>query len=151
MIDSIIIRKANNSDLEAILKLIDSSKANNSKPMELHDANTVFLSMLDDPNYFQLIATTEEGIVGIITLVIIMQMTHEGATTAFINNLMVSENIELAEEKGIIASELLQFSTQLAQEYGCHKTIVQSDFQAELTETAANQLGFKKNTQSLEI
>ncbi len=151
MIDSIIIRKANESDLEAILALIDSSKANNSKPMQLHDANTIYQSMLDDSNYFQIIASTEQAIVGVITLVIIMQMTHEGASTAFINDLIISNTIEDTIEKKTIANDLLKYTTHLAQEYGCHKAIIQSDYQYELVEEICLQLGLKKNTHSFEL
>ncbi|GEM_PF-2682368 len=151
MLDNVIIRKANESDLQAIMSLIVDTGADNGKKMELHDANVVYQSMLNDSNYFQIIATTEQEIVGIITLVIVMQMTHEGETIAFISDLIISNNANNRDEQLGIAHELLKYTTNLAQEYGCHKTIMQSNHQQNLSELAGSQLGFKQNIHSFEL
>ena len=142
MSDTIIIRKANESDLKDILAIINSPEADNGVVMQMHDANTVYLSMLEDSNYFQIIASSEQGIVGIVSLVIIMQMTHEGSTSAYITDLIIAPD----ENKTAIATQLLQYATDLAQEYGCYKTIVNCDYQNEPTESACRGLGFEKST-----
>jgi len=148
MPDNIIIRKANESDLEDILKLINMPAIDNGVVMESLDGNAVYQSILDDPNYFQIVATTEEEIVAYVTLIIIVQMTHEGATTALITDLIVSEGIENKETQADIASDLLEFTLSLAQEYGCYKTIVENDYLPKLTETACETFEFTKNTHS---
>ncbi len=151
MSDDIIIRKAIESDLEEILALINAPEADNGTAMELRDANTVYQSILNDSNYFQLIASNEQGIVGLVTLVIIEQMTHEGSTTAFISDLIVSEKSLNQEAQAVTASELLQYTSNLAEEYGCYKTIIQSDYQSELTETACEALNYSTNSHSFLI
>ena len=139
MTDNIIIRKANNDDLEAILELINSPQADNGTAMESRDANTIYQSILEDPNYFQIVASSENGIIGMVTLVIIMQMSHEGTTSALITDLITVENDNSAE----IATQLLLYTTNLAQEYGCYKTILHSDYQLSQTASAAQALGLK--------
>lgn len=146
MSDIIIIRKANESDLEEVLALINAPEADNGKVMALRDAQTIYQSILNDSNYFQIIASTEQGIVGLVTLVIIVQMTHEGSTTAFISDLIVSEELSSQETQITIARDLLQYAVDLAQEYGCYKTIIENDYQQELTESACETLNFKKSS-----
>lgn len=142
MTDNIIIRKANHDDLKAVLALIDSPQADNGHAMEQRDGNTVFQSILDDPNYFQIVASSEQGIIGMITLVIIMQMTHEGATSALITDMITSND----ENNSEIAYELLKYATDLAQEYGCYKIVFQCDYQTNLSTSACQKLGFEKST-----
>jgi len=142
MSDNIIIRKANESDLEGILALISLPEVDNGNVMGLHDANPVYQSILNDSNYFQIVASSEQGIIGVVTLVIIMQMTHEGATTALITDLIITP----ADNSTAIASQLLQYSTDLAQEYGCYKTILHCDYQNNQTTSACQKLGFEKST-----
>ncbi|MCU7799431.1 MAG: hypothetical protein KZQ70_04605 [gamma proteobacterium symbiont of Lucinoma myriamae] len=148
MSDNIIIRKANESDLEEILALIDAPEADNGIAMELRDANTIYQTILNDPNYFQIIASSEQGIVGIVTLVIIVQMTHEGSTTALISDLIVSEKLLHRELQATVARDLLQYTSNLAQEYGCYQSIIQNDYQSELTEAACKALDFEKSSHS---
>lgn len=136
----IIIRKANESDLEAILTLINSVDVDNGNAMELRDANTVYQSILDDSNYFQIVASTEDEIIGMVTLVIIMQMTHEGSTSALVTDLIVTENAD----KAMIASDLMRYVMALANEYGCYKTIISNDYQQDLIESCCEELGLEK-------
>ncbi|WP_198263170.1 GNAT family N-acetyltransferase [sulfur-oxidizing endosymbiont of Gigantopelta aegis] len=143
MSDNTIIRKANESDLDEILALINSPKADNGTAMEHRDANTVYLSILDDSNYFQVVASTEEGIAGMISLVIIMQMTHEGSTTAFMTDLIIAENIE---NKNTLAQDLMQYCKDLAQEYGCYKLVCHSDYQTELLTSSCQAIGLEASS-----
>ncbi len=148
MSDDIIIRKANESDLEDVLKLIQMPSIDDGDIMERHDANAVYQSILDDSNYFQIVASTEAEVVGMVTLVIIVQMTHEGSTTAFVDDLIVSDNVNDKDERLNIANELLEFTISLPQEYGCYKTIIDKDYLTELTETASQHFDFIKNKNS---
>ena len=151
MFDTIIIRKANESDLEDILALINSPEADNGTAMEQRDANTVYQSILDDSNYFQIVASTEQGIIAIVTLVIIMQMTHEGSTTAFITDLIISEDVSESAEKTSIASDLMQYTTNLAEEYGCYKIIFNNDYHQALIESSGQKLGLEKGLPSFKL
>ncbi len=148
MADNIIIRKANESDLDNILKLITMPAIDNGTVMEPLDGKAVYNSILDDPNYFQIVATTEEDIVAYVALIIIVQMTHEGSTTALITDLIVSEDIEDKQTQTDIASDLLEFTISLAQEYGCYKTIVENDYLPELTAETCKTFEFSHNSQS---
>ena len=148
MADNIIIRKANESDLDDILKLIAMPAIDDGTVMESLDGKAVYLSILDDPNYFQIVATTEEDIVAYVTLIIVVQMTHEGSTTALITDLIVSQSIEDKQTQADVASDLLEFAMSLAQEYGCYKTVVENDYFPELTATACKGFEFTENSQS---
>ncbi len=147
MTDSLIIRKANLDDLEPILALLNSPMADNGNAMSQVDAGLMLQTMLDDSNYFQIVATADSGIVGMLTLVIIMQMSHEGATPALITDLIVSGE----EESYLITRQLLEYATNLAQEYGCYKTILQTDFQAQLSTKACIELGYKQGQPSFSL
>ena len=139
MTDSLIIRKANLNDLDSILLLLNSPAADNGHAMSRIDSSLTLQTILDDPNYFQIVASTDTGIIGMVTLVIIMQMSHEGATPALITDLIVASE----KEKSGIARQLLDYAVNLAQEYGCYKTIIQSDYQAQLTAEACIELGYE--------
>ena len=136
----IFIRKANESDLEDILTLLNAPQADNGKVMELRDASTVYQSILEDSNYFQIIASTEEEIIAMVTLVIIMQMSHEGSTSALVTDLIVAETAD----KAAVATDLMRYVMALADEYGCYKTIVSNDYQQDLIETSCRELGLEK-------
>ncbi len=136
----IFIRKANESDLEAILTLLNAPQADNGKVMELRDANTVYQSILEDSNYFQIIASTEEEIIAMVTLVIIVQMSHEGSTSALITDLIVAETAD----KAAVTTDLIRYVMALADEYGCYKTIVSNDYQQDLIESSCRELGLEK-------
>lgn len=151
MSDNIIIRKANESDLDDILALINSPEADNGTAMESRDANTVYQSILDDSNYFQIVASTEQGVIAIVTLVIVMQMTHEGSTTAFVTDLIISQDVSDAAEKTTIAFDLMQYTTNLAEEYGCYKVIFNNDYHQALIESSGQKLGLEKGTPSFKL
>ncbi len=148
MSDNIIIRKANESDLEEILTLINSPEADNGTAMETRDANTIYQSILGDPNYFQIVASSENGIVAIVTLVVIMQMTHEGSTTAYVTDLIVSQSYI---EKTAIISDLMQYANKLAEEYGCYKILFQNDYHHDMIESSSQELGLEKGVPSFNL
>jgi len=145
MSDDIIIRKANESDLEEILALINSPDADNGTAMELRDANTIYQSILDDSNYFQVVASNQEGLVAIVTLAIIMQMTHEGSTSALVTDLIISSELSNKEK---LTADLLQYTTSLAQEYGCYKVIIANDYQQELMAASSEDLKLEQGPTS---
>ncbi len=140
MADNIIVRKANSDDLQDILALLNSPDADNGHALQGHDANTIYQSILEDCNYFQIVASSEQALAGTLTLVIIMQMSHEGSSSAFITD-VISKNNNVE-----VAMELLKYAAALAQEYGCFKTLLHCDYQQDMIAQACQQLGFKQNT-----
>jgi N-acetylglutamate synthase-like GNAT family acetyltransferase len=147
MTDSFIIRKANLDDLDNILALLNLPVADNGHTMTRVDAGLMLQTILDDPNYFQIVASTDSGIMGMVTLVIIMQMSHEGASSALITDLIVSAE---KDNSGAV-QQLLQYATNLAQEYGCYKTTIQSDYQTQLSIDACIELGYEQGPPSFKI
>ncbi len=145
MTESIIVRKANNDDLDEILSLINSPLADNGNAMESRDGNTIYQSILEDSNYFQIVASSEQGLMGTLTLVIIVQMSHEGSSSALITDLITQDS----PRKKDIAFELLKYATELAEEYGCYKTILSGDYQKDIISQASISLGFEKNSDCL--
>lgn len=137
MAENIIVRKANNDDLQEILTLLNSPNADNGSAIQGHDANTVYLSILEDSNYFQIVASSEQELIGTLTLVIIVQMSHEGSSSALITD-VISQKNDLE-----ITLELLKYAIQLAEEYGCFKTVLHCDYQQEITAQACKTLGFE--------
>ncbi len=140
MAENIIVRKANSDDLKPLLALLNSPEADNGQALQGHDANTIYQSILEDSNYFQIVASSEQGLTGTLTLVIIVQMSHEGSSSALITDVICKDN------DGEIAIELLKYATKLAEEYGCFKTVVHCDYQQEMTTAACKKLGFKAST-----
>lgn len=147
MTDSYIIRKANLDDIDNILSLLNLPIADNGHAMSSIDAGLMLQSILDDSNYFQLVASTDSDIAGMVTLVIIMQMSHEGGSTALITELIVSPEKDTFD----IARQLLEYATELAREYGCYKTIIQSDYQTQLSADASIELGYEQGPPSFKL
>lgn len=141
MSHSFIVRKANLDDLDNILTLLNSPIADNGHAMTRVDAGLMLNTILDDPNYFQIVASADSGIVGMATLVIIMQMSHEGSSNALISDFIVSPDHDTAS----ITRQLLEYATHLAQEYGCYKTIIQSEYQSDLLIQACNAMDYKQD------
>ncbi len=140
MAENIIVRKANSDDLESLLTLLNSPEADNGQALQGHDANTIYQSILEDSNYFQIVASSEQGLIGTLTLVIIVQMSHEGSSSALITDVICKDNDD------DIARELLKYASKLAEEYGCFKTVVHCDYQQEMIAAACKELGFKAGT-----
>ena len=140
MAENIIVRKANQEDLDGILTLLNRPEADNGQALQGHDANTIYQSILEDSNYFQIVASSEQGLTGTLTLVIIVQISHEGSSSALITDMICMDNDDE------IAVELLKYATRLAEEYGCFKTVVHCDYQQEMTASACEKLGFKAST-----
>ncbi len=140
MADNIIVRKANHEDLDGILTLLNRPEADNGQVLQGHDANTIYQSILEDSNYFQIVASSEQNLIGMLTLVIIMQMSHEGSSSALITDMICKDN------NGEVAVELLKYATKLATEYGCFKTVIHCDYQQEMTVAACEKLGYKAST-----
>ncbi len=69
MAENIIVRKANHEDLDGILTLLNRPEADNVHALQGHDANTIYQSILEDSNYFQIIATSEQNLIGMLTLI----------------------------------------------------------------------------------
>ncbi len=143
--ENIIVRKANKGDLDEILSLINSPQADNGNAMESRDGNTIYQSILEDSNYFQIVASSEQGLIGTLTLIIIVQMSHEGSSSALITDLITQDSPQKKE----IAFELLKYATTLAEEYGCYKTIISGDYQKDIISQACRTLGFEQNSNCL--
>ena len=97
----------------------------------------MYLSILEDSNYFQIVASSEQELIGTLTLVIIVQMSHEGSSSALITD-VISQTNDLE-----ITLELLKYAIQLAEEYGCFKTVLHCDYQQQITAQACKTLGFE--------
>ncbi len=137
MAENIIVRKANHEDLDGILTLLNRPEADNVHALQGHDANTIYQSILEDSNYFQIIATSEQNLIDMLTLVIIMQMSHEGSSSALITDLIIQDSDQET------AFALLKYATDLAEEYGCFKTILHCNNPQEEITSACKELGFK--------
>ena len=140
MAENIIVRKANHEDLDGILTLLNRPDVDNGQALQGHDANTVYQSILEDSNYFQIVASSDQGLRGILTLVIIVQMSHEGSSRALITDVICKDN------DAEIVLELLKYASKLAEEFGCFKTVVHCDYQQKMIAAACKKLGFRACT-----
>jgi GNAT superfamily N-acetyltransferase len=115
------VRRASTGDLDALLRLYEQLSAGNESTMAAAAAPALE-TILAAPGMSLLVAESDGGVVGTVTLVIVPNLTHNAQPWAQVENMVTDGSV-----RGLGAGRLLiEECLRLAQEAGCYKVQLQS-------------------------
>jgi GNAT superfamily N-acetyltransferase len=144
---SVIIREANENDLELIIKLYSQPDIDNGEVISLGKAKEIFKKIKKYPFYKVYIAALEDEIVGTFELVIMDNFAHKGTPSGIIEDVVVSEK---HQRKGI-GKAMMFYAMNVCRDMGCYKVSLSSNLKRENAHEFYESLGFKKHGYSFYI
>jgi GNAT superfamily N-acetyltransferase len=118
---AVTIRSAVDADLERLLELyVQLSPANAETTFD--SARPALAEVIEAPHIYLLVAEAEGHVVGTVTLVLVPNLTHNGAPWAQVENMVVDESLRGSG----IGRALIDECLRIAKEHGCYKVQLQS-------------------------
>ena len=117
----ISIRPATDADLERLLKLYVQLSPGNAETA-LESARPALAEVLAAPHIHLLVAESGGTVVGTVTLVLVPNLTHNGAPWAQVENMVVVESLRGSG----IGRALIDECLRIAKDHGCYKVQLQS-------------------------
>lgn len=134
------IRKANTTDLSAILKIYKDSGLDNAS-ISLEEAEKILNKMNQYPDYHVFVAILDEELVGTFALLIMENLAHHGTPSAVVEDVGV-----MSSYQGLgIGKKMMEFAMTYAKEKGCYKLNLSSNMKREKAHQFYESLGFKKH------
>lgn len=135
-----IIRKAEASDLEPLLGLLDQLKPNNVKhPHEDRSSEyKALLNITQNKDYFLKVCEIDRKLAGTAMLLVQMNLSHGGKPYGHIENVVTDQAYRGKGIGGLLVEDLLKE----AKAAGCYKVILDC---AESVSPFYQKLGFKKH------
>lgn len=141
--ETLAIRRAKKADLAEIVGLmkiltLKVSQAESGKAPSLSDYERIFEQIERDPNRRLFVAEVDGRVVGAADLLIMPNLSHNGLPWAWIENVIVAEDLR---RKGI-ARKLVERLVQTARESGCYKIGLSSDRRRAAAHRLYESVGF---------
>jgi GNAT superfamily N-acetyltransferase len=117
--DSVLVRRASQADLDALLALYRelAGEKGTARPADRSDAEAVLAKILADPGRELVVAVVDGEPVGTADLLVVTNLTYGGRPWGIVENVVVAE---AARRKGV-GRALMQHLIALAREAGANK------------------------------
>jgi ribosomal protein S18 acetylase RimI-like enzyme len=135
------IRDAGPDDLPRLIALLDQLSLDGPREDVAHPEayRSVFEAVLADPKQRILLLEDEGRLLGSVTLIIVPNLTHNGAPWAQVENVVVE-----ADERGAGHGEaLMRHAIEAAREAGCYKLVLTSSKRRSDAHRFYRRLGFE--------
>jgi glucosamine-phosphate N-acetyltransferase len=113
------IRKANQDDLKEILDLLDQLSPSSENP-DIEKLGSILEKITKDENYYLCVVEEDKKIIGTGTLLIQMNLSHNGHPYAHIENIVVDKH---HRKKGI-GKFIISYLIEKAKQSNCYKVIL---------------------------
>lgn len=138
----IIIRLAKETDLPSIITLIgQDDMRGDDEVIDLAEAKSIFSNLSINPAQKIYVADIEGAIVGTSSLTIINHLSHNGAKSGIIEDVVVKSELQ---GHGI-GKKMMDFSLEELKSIGCYKVCLSSGIARERSHAFYQNLGFKKH------
>lgn len=137
---NIKIRKATEEDLSAILNLYAQPEMDNGKILSEEQARNLFKKMQSYPCYQLFVAVVDEKILGSFALLIMDNLTHLGAPSAIVENVVVDPRYH---GQGV-GKQMMNFAMKICKEAGCYKLALSSNVKRLNAHKFYESLGFQR-------
>ncbi|MFZ5453585.1 MAG: GNAT family N-acetyltransferase [Thermodesulfobacteriota bacterium] len=137
----VTIREAGESDLPKILPLYGQLGMDNGGILPLEQARTIFRRLKRYPDYKLFVAEAGGEIQGVMALLIMDNLGHQGAPSALVEDVVVRED---RRRRGI-GLELLRFAMNRAKEKRCYKLALSSHKDREGAHRFYEYLGWRQH------
>jgi GNAT superfamily N-acetyltransferase len=134
-------RKANDDNIEKILKIYAQPSIDNGTIISIKEARKIFERLKNYPSYTIYVAAVNEEVVGTIAVLIMDNIGHLGSKSAIFESIAV-----LPEWQGKgIGKSMLRFATEKCKEAKCYKITLSADIKREKAHKFYESLGFTQH------
>ncbi len=142
------IRKANDSDVPSILRLVSQLDIAGEAPLSVEDGVQLLRRMAGYPNYAVYVAETDPGtVVGTFALLVMDNFAHRGAPSAIVEDVCVDAS---ARGQGI-GRAMMDFAMDIARQNGCYKLVLSSNGARTRAHDFYRSLGFAQHGLSFHV
>jgi GNAT superfamily N-acetyltransferase len=144
------IRKANESDVPSVLRLLAALDSEPDTGLSVDDGIRLLRRMATYPNYAVYVAATEADpgtVVGTFALLVMDNFAHRGAPSAIVEDVCVD-----ASTRGQgIGRAMMAFAMDLARQNGCYKLVLSSNGARTRAHDFYRSLGFAQHGVSFHV
>lgn len=120
---SLVIRKAEEEDLQAVLDILGQPDVDNGAGLSLPEAKRIFGRMQQYPSYTLFVAVEGGAVVGAYCLLVMDNLPHKGCPSSVIENVAVSPD----RQRQGIGRAMMEHAIQKSRAAGCYKVTLSSD------------------------
>lgn len=147
MLLPIVIREADEHDLQQIIMLYDQPDMDNGNTISIDHALVAFQRFKQYPFYKLFVAVLDDQIVGAYELLVMDNIAHQGSPSGIIEDVVVSER---HGRKGI-GRTMMHHAMNLCKTKGCYKVLLSSNLKRENAHRFYESLGFKRHGYSFYV
>lgn len=137
----LLIKEAVSADLSALLELYGQLGMDDGSVLPLERAEQIFRRIASYPDYRLYLAELDGRPVGTFALLIMDNLGHQGAPSAILEDLVVTES---CRGQGI-GQQMMAFATNLCRQKGCYKFFFSSNINRTDAHRFYENLGFEKH------
>lgn len=143
----ITMRKANESDLFAVLSLYAQIGQDDGLVLPLDEAARTFATFKSYPDYHIHVALDGDRVIGTFALLIMDNLGHRGAPSAILEDVVVAEEL-----RGMgVGKRMMEYANELCRRKGCYKMTFSSNINRVAAHRFYESLGFRKHGYSFYI
>jgi ribosomal protein S18 acetylase RimI-like enzyme len=137
-----MIRKASESDVESILRILAQLDGSNEKSLTVDEAIRILRRMASYPDYGVYVAECADGqVVGAFALMVMDNLAHQGAPSAIVEDVCV----DMSTRRQGVGRIMLEFAMKHAREKGCYKLALSSNSARTSAHDFYRSLGFSQH------
>ena len=141
LLTGLVIRKASQQDLGAILALYAEPDIDDGHVLDLSDAERIYERMQRYPNYATYVAVLEGEVVGTFALLIMDNLAHMGAPSGVVEDVVVQSR---CRGQGV-GRRMMRFAMERCREAGCYKLALSSNLKRARAHSFYESLGFQRH------
>jgi len=135
------IRLASEEDMPEIMKLIGQPDMSPDNRLTSDEVSKLFKTITSTPFHRLYVVETENSIIGTFALITVQQLSHNGAKSMVIEDIVVSTEMQ---GRGI-GKRIMNFAANEAQTNGCYKMILSSGNARTQAHNFYENLGYKRD------
>ena len=141
LVIGLVIRRASQQDLGAILALYAEPDIDDGHVLDLSGAQRIYERMQRYPNYATYVAVLEGEVVGTFSLLIMDNLAHMGAPSGVVEDIVVHSRWR---GQGV-GRRMMRFAMERCREAGCYKLALSSNLKRARAHTFYESLGFQRH------
>jgi len=135
------IRLASEKDMSAVMRLIGQPDMSPDNRLTSEEVGKLFKTITSTPYHRLYVVESENSIIGTFALITVQQLSHNGAKSMIIEDIVVS-----SERQGQgIGKQIMDFAANEAQSNGCYKMILSSGNARTQAHNFYENLGYKRD------
>ncbi len=138
---TVSIRRAVAADLPALLALMAQPDMDGDRVLSLPEAQAIFARVSNHPHQEIYVALVEAEVVGTFSLVIVNHLSHHGARSLIIEDVVVKAS---RQGEGI-GRQMMEFAVARGKQLKCYKIMLSSGIKRERAHAFYEHLGFQKH------